>query len=229
VRIVVCTQCRKVIQIGGDPREIKGLLGNEDSFACVTPLCGGRMRKLREGISIQGFETLEMPVQTFFRGINGFGTGTGAAASLARARELLLNEKIVEVVGESAGEPERVILRRLVLHNGTTLHFDTSSKGACLYYIEEAGPSCVEVFDDDEVSNRAATEVSNPDREEVGRAPSPDADVGPIAEQDSGAADAAAPEQSGTGGVPSVPETSRVPEDADSECTGDGDHPHVRV
>lgn len=224
--IVACTQCRRVIQIGGDPKEVMGLLGSQDSFPCVTPLCSGRLQKLRPGVSIEGFTSEELPVKSFFRGIHGFGTLEGEAASLARARELLITGDIVDLVGESTGKPERVIIRQLVLKNGTKLHFDTSSKGACLYYIEEPSPSCVEVFDN-ELSSGTTTESPDSDREEDGRVAEA---CGESRDEAGELADSTStPEQPESRGVPSVPTSSGVPEDADPERTRDGDHPDLRV
>jgi hypothetical protein len=116
-----------------------------------------------------GYTVHEIPVRGFFRSINGFGPGTGDPASLKRLKELLLSQRVVDLVAEPVGQPERVILKELILESGTRLHFETSARGACVYYIEEPGPSCVEVVEH-ELAN-ATAESSNPNREEAGRAP----------------------------------------------------------
>lgn len=171
MRVAHCTACNLAYHLGGSQEEIVQLrLHSKDSYECITPLCNGRMvwtSSLPEGCLVQ-----DIPVSAFFRATMGFGWAKGAVASLERAKELLTTEKIVEVVGESTGRPERVILRKLVLENGTQLHFDSSSKGACLYYIEEKGPTCVEVLDaGDTRRNDELVEGVVEDREETRRAP----------------------------------------------------------
>jgi hypothetical protein len=185
------------------------------------------MVKLRDGMQVQDFDVSEIPVKSFFRGIHGFGAGKGAPASLAKARELLLNEKIVEVIGEPTGQPERVILRQLVLEDGTKLHFDSSSKGACLYYIEEPGPSCVEVVEH-EIST-SATASSDQNREETGRASEVDGGGSNEARRGPSPTDAAATEQPKPGGVSSVSEIDRVPNLHSPGDRASDDDPRMRM
>jgi hypothetical protein len=173
MRTLGCNACSTIYQIGGDLQEVKYLLGtmlpDSETFPCITPLCSGRLVPASVWHSEQ--PVIEVPIQSFYRAINGFGVGKGSAASLKEAVRLLTTKKIVSVVGESAGQPERVILRQLVLEDGTKLHFDTSSLGACLYYIETKGPSCVEELENDTSNNAASSLGRRPatDREEVGR------------------------------------------------------------
>jgi hypothetical protein len=115
---------------------------------------------------LSGFTVSEIPIRAFFRAINGFGRGEGDPASLERLQELLTSQKIVGVKANAVGQPERVIIREMILENGTRLHFEASARGACIYYIEEPGPSCVEV-----VENVLDSQSSDPDREEAGRDP----------------------------------------------------------
>jgi hypothetical protein len=125
--------------------------------------------KPKEGLP-GGYDVVEVPLRSFFRAIHGFGLSHGAPASYKRAVELLTAKKIVEVKGEPIGKPERVILRELVLEDGTRLHFEASTRGACLYYIEEKSPSCVEVFDGSPDDVEAATPGLIEVREETRRA-----------------------------------------------------------
>jgi len=169
VRFVVCHTCRQTVQVGGPPEEVAHLIQDQKNFPCITPLCGGRMEECRALDLPPDYERREIPIQGFFRAIHGFGSGEGAPASFQRARDLLLTQKIVELVGEPVGQPERVIIRQLVLDNGTKLHFEASARGACLYYIEERGPSCREVVEHElSLSPNPASGDSN--REEAGRA-----------------------------------------------------------
>ena len=207
MRFVACTSCKTLLQIGGDVLDIEALLHSETNFPCVTPLCRGRMvtpDSLSQDWS--GYHRSEMPIQSFFRAINGLGSGVGAPASLKRAKGLLLSKRIVDVVGEPSGQPERMILRQLVLEDGTRLHFDTSAKGACLYYIEERGPSCMEVVDH-EFSLSPNPEGACPPREEAGRASGGE----PGAHEQSNSADHPGPTGQCQSNLPVVPKTGDVP------------------
>jgi hypothetical protein len=93
------------------------------------------------------FRQEELPVANFFRAALGFCAPDGKAASLATFKYLLTSKKVSKVEAYSTGTPERVILKSLELEDGTRLHFETSAKGACCFYIENAGPSCLEVVD----------------------------------------------------------------------------------
>jgi hypothetical protein len=166
--LLMCSQCMHAYQIGGESNEIHNLLGMQDTFECITPLCEGRLRKVDENELKVAMDVTELPVRSFFRAIHGFGTGKGEPASLERVRTLLLNKRVVDIKADPVGQPERVIVRQLILEDGTRLHFEVSGLGACIYYIEEPGPSCVEVFDAAVPSERVA-ESGNTDREEAGR------------------------------------------------------------
>ena len=204
MRFIVCGTCRRCYQVGGDPKEIDRLLGDRESFPCITPLCGGRLRTCD---GAHGYLVEEIPLRSFYRGIHGFGASKGAPASLSRLRELLLNQRVADINAEDVGRPARVIVRQLILEDGTRLHFDVSSKGACLYYIEEAGPSCVEVFDADDV----VSPVGNGDscREEVGRAVKAHGDISEGGDR-AASGSAATTEQPDTGGMSPVSETDCV-------------------
>lgn len=167
MKFFACSKCRNAWLVGGDPKEVAHILSMVDCPPCITPLCLGRMDKV-PGVPI-GFRSHEIPVVNFYRAINGFGSPEGKAASVEEFTRLLKTRKIVEVRAEAAGQPERVILSRLVLDDGTRLHFDASTKGACCYYIEKRGPSCLEVVED-ELHSEGAAESSAENREEAGRA-----------------------------------------------------------
>lgn len=169
MRFARCDSCRLQVQIGGDPAEIDNLLKQEQLFHCVTPFCSAFMRA-SDHLAPEGYLTVEMPVTSFFRAIHGFGSGVGAPASFERAQKLLLSQRVVQIVGEPIGQPERVLIRQLVLESGIRLHFETSARGACLYYIEEPGPTCREVVEH-ELSLSPNPEGTIENREEAGRAP----------------------------------------------------------
>jgi len=226
VRVVICHSCKRIVQVGGDLEEVSQLLGAQESFPCITALCSGRM--LSGNYAEYGYPISEVPLRGFYRAINGFGTGTGDPASLKRLREVLLTKRVVDLKAESVGQPERVIIRELVLEDGTRLHFETSAKGACIYYIEERGPSCVEVVENELVAETNA-EGRDADREEGGRAAEADPRADEVPVDVAGSTDVAAAEQPDSGGVPSVPTSDRVPESGDTGDRGVGDHPRVRV
>lgn len=169
MNLFACQTCHRTYQVGGNLEEIQALL-TEENYPCITPLCAGRLSRVM-GIASTCFE---VPFPSFYRAINGFGLSTGHAASLARFVALLKTKKIVSIDAEPTGQPERVILRKLVLDDGTRLHFETSSKGACCYFIEEAGPTCLEVLEREQsgvVDHQAVAQGNASNREEVGRAP----------------------------------------------------------
>jgi hypothetical protein len=130
-----CTVCAKGYHVWGDSTETKRLL-REDNYPCVTPLCSGRLRGAVPHSHYQ-LRFKDVPVQDFYRSVHGLGGVSAPPATLSRTSQLLREKRIVLVDGEQVGSPARTIIRRLVLEDGTQLHFDFSSKGACLYYIEE--------------------------------------------------------------------------------------------
>lgn len=215
-KFFACHQCRNAWQVGGDPREVAHVLSMVESPPCITPLCRGRMEQVP--VAPFGFRPHEIPVENFFRAVNGFGSPEGNAATVKEFTKLIKTRKVVEVKAEASGQPERVILRRLVLDDGTRLHFGVSTKGACCYYIERPGPSCVEVVEN-ALHSETVAGSSAEDREEAGRA------VEALTELTDGAREAAAStsphEQSDTSPMSSVSETGEIPIYTDD--IGDGD------
>lgn len=225
MRFVVCHTCKSAVQIGGEPQEVMGLLGATENFPCITPLCSGRMAATAPAKIPPGYSFNEVPIRGFFRAINGFGPGTGDPASFARLKELLLSQRVVEIRGEPIGTPQRVILRELVLEGGARLHFETSAKGACVYYIEEPGPSCVEVVENELAA--AASEGHDPGREETGRAPQTEPVSGKSPE---GPVDQpGAPELPNSERLPPVPEAGDVPAGVVPGYPDFGTDPRVRM
>jgi len=221
VRFVACHTCRHAVQVGGDELEIASLLNEATSFPCITPLCRGRMQAVAPA-KIPGYPVLDIPVRNFFRAVHGFGLGIGDPASLKRLRELLLSQRVVDLRAEPIGQPERVILRELILESGVRLHFETSAHGACVYYIEEPGLSCVEVVENDFFAN-SASESGDTNREEVGRAPQTDLESSLREVSDRGVSDPArASELPDTRGVSFVPEAGFLSSGSVSGCAEPG-------
>jgi len=167
---------------------------------------------------LPGWPVIEVPLSSFFRAINGFGLSTGAPASAQRFLEILKTKKIAHAIVEPVGQPERVIVKQIICEDGTKLHFDTSARGACCYFIEEPGPSCVEVFDgrfSDDVEDADA--VSDSNREEVGRDSSANGDP----EGDSNADVSSSIEQSGAGSLSPL-STTRSVHEAPASGSGSG-------
>jgi hypothetical protein len=155
------------------------------------------------------FRSQEVPVSNFFRAVLGFGSPEGNAASLKDFVETLTKKRISRVDAFNTGTPERVILRRLVMEDGTCLHFETSAKGACCFYIEKPGPSCLEVVDGElgESGDPRDDSGSSPYREKAGRGNSTEAlDVFPKFNFDAPAIELPKSER-----MPSLSEKSRVP------------------
>lgn len=131
-----CNSCGKGYNVCGDPQEVSHLLfDSRKGYSCITPMCHGRLAGTVPQSHSVRFK--EVHVSAFYRAVKGFGAS--ATASLAKATRALLEKRVVAVEGEPIGTPERAIIRCLVLEDGTRLHFDTSSRGACLYHIEEPG------------------------------------------------------------------------------------------
>jgi hypothetical protein len=116
-----------------------------------------------------GFSITELPIRSFYRAIHGFGTGEGDPAAASEFARLLKTKKIADMTITSVGQPERVIVHQLVLEDGTRMHFDSSSRGACCYYIERPGKSCVEVAEDELATVEAPVSGTGSNREEAGR------------------------------------------------------------
>jgi len=218
MRFARCDSCRVQVQIGGEPAEIDGLLKQERVLSCITPFCSAVMKASDH--LVLGYHTVEMPFTNFFRAIHGFGSGAGVPAAFKRAEELLLTQKIIQVVGEPVGQPERVLLRQLVLESGIRLHFESSARGACLYYIEEPGPTCREVVEH-ELSLSPNSEGAGEDRKEAGRGPeSAQGDIGEKSDSSVGRAT-----ERSEPVMPSMPHSSPV-STSDYENTGESEHHH---
>jgi len=205
MRFYACPTCKTSYQLAGTLEELHSMseLVERESAHCPTPLCEGRVMQVKG--HARGFTQKEIPLQTFYRAVHGFGAPDGSAATVNRFRELITTKKVMEVHAEPTGQPERVILKRLVMEDGTRLHFDSSSKGACCYYIEEPGPSCLEVFDEQHRGESADT-----DRKKAGRVvEARTASCVPV--RGGSATQATASERPESGGVPAVPATSDVP------------------
>ena len=172
-RVWACVACHRAYEVGGSEEEISGLLGNDtESPRCITPLCQGRLTRVTgKWANMRDYSFEEITLRSFFRAIMGFGKFEGSPAAAETVKKVLLTKKIVEAGVDPVGNPERTILHQLVFEDGTRLHFGSSSYGACCFYIEAVGPSCVEVFDREQssVANcEAASEGVVENREEVG-------------------------------------------------------------
>lgn len=209
MRVVVCHSCKTIVHIGGDLEEIQSLLLSCQSFECITPGCSGVMLSSPPAKAGEDYTIDEIPVRGFYRAIHGFGPGKGDPASLDRLKELLLAKRVVDLVAFPVGQPERVIVKEMVLEDGTRLHFETSARGACIYYIEEVGPSCLEVVEN-ELASESNLEGSNSNREETGRASEADASDSSEAGRVTGTTDAPATECGEPGCMPAVSTADHV-------------------
>lgn len=212
--IFCCSKCRRGWQLVGSHEEVSSIVGvvhsESSSFGCITPLCGGQLVQV-SGAPV-GFSIVELPVRAFYRAIHGFGTGEGEPASWKEFVELIKDGKVVAVDATPMGQPERVILHQLVFEDGTRMHFDSSSRGACCYYIERPGKSCVEVVENDlNASTEAAVPNTGPHREEARRG---DADSGGSQEPKSVSSISPDTDPQPTGAAPvrTVPASSDIPE-----------------
>jgi len=210
VRVVVCHTCKSVVHIGGDLEEVTSLLSGQDTFACISPFCNGEMLSSPPARAGDNYTVKEVPIRGFYRAIHGFGTGVGDPASVERLRELLQTKRVANIKAFPVGQPERVIIREMVLEDGTRLHFETSARGACIYYIEERGPSCVEVVEN-ELSADAAVEGGDSNREETGRASEAGASDSSEPDGVSGTAEAATIECTEPGCMPGLSTADHVP------------------
>ena len=159
--IVFCQSCKIAYLVVGDLEEKESLLKGMDNFPCVTPLCRGRMVRSHKSYP-EARDVVEVPLHGFYRAIHGFGSPKGDPAPVELSKRVLLTKKIVDVHAEEIGQPKRTILKRLILEDGTRLHFSRSTQGACLYYVEV--PNGQDTDDDS-----SSSEVCPENREEAGR------------------------------------------------------------
>lgn len=162
-----CAICNNAYVVSGLKEETTRLLECKEEFSCITPFCSGLLKRVNW--PLVGDKVTTLPLNQFFRAVNGFGLAKGDPASASKVRDLLVTKRISSVVVEPVGDPERTIIKYVVLEDGTRLHFTASSKGACVYYVEEQGPTCTEVFDARNAVERGP-ESSFENRKEVGRA-----------------------------------------------------------
>jgi len=163
-----CQSCKQVYVISGDAKEISSLL-HQSSYPCVTPHCRGRLFRVKKKFHHLVEGTHSVPIKSFYRAVNGFGLYEGDPASYADVQKILVGSKVASVKGYDVGQPERTIIQEITLEDGTTLHLDSSVRGACIYFIEKGTPSCLEVFDRERAED--VDGFSGEDREEAGRAP----------------------------------------------------------
>lgn len=144
---LVCKRCHHIYHVGGEPDEVKSLL-KQAEYPCITVGCAGVLVSDYCVPLRGGYHVVHVPLHGFFRAVHGFGPVKGTPAALADVELLFRSDKIERVVAFSIGDPERVILKELVFESGTRMHFDSSSRGACIYYVEKPGPSCTEEVED---------------------------------------------------------------------------------
>jgi hypothetical protein len=214
----ICHACRHTYEVIGSKEEIDGLLGKESSYPCITDLCQGRLTRVpvtQEGWREAGqYPVEDISLRSFFRAAMGFGKFDTNPADPKRVRELFLTKKIVDVVIDPVGEKGRTIVQQFVMDDGTRLHFGNSSFGACCYYVEAAGPSCVEVLDREQpnmVPSERAVESSDSDRKEGGRASCVASEINQARDSDTYVlSGATSVELAKANAVPSMPKTSKV-------------------
>jgi hypothetical protein len=160
-----CSLCESVIHVFGREDQVTSLFewhpGWNSSFPCVRPLCGGRAKRIQPCEAEVGYESV--PAAAYYRAIHGFGSLNGKMAEAAEVVELLLKHRIVDVNAYPVGQPERTIVRCLTLEDGTRLHLEGSSRGACVFYVEKSG-----VKSEDSVDVDRAPASSSEDRTEAG-------------------------------------------------------------
>lgn len=138
--LAYCPACRKGYQIIAESVEDNaiGLLGEKQTFNCITSLCRGRLaivpRDQHERVLVVADAVIPIDSKEFYRAAMG---GNRSAITMQQIEEHLVGANIVSVKGFETGTPTRVILEEIVLENGTRLHFSSSTKGACLFKIEE--------------------------------------------------------------------------------------------
>lgn len=197
-KIFYCLRCRCGWQLVGELGEVTSILsiiGTDSSPACITPMCSGRLCTSTE--VPYGFDIQELPARSFYRAIHGFGVGEGDPAAASEFARLLKTKKIVDMVVTAVGQPERVIVHQLVLEDGTRMHFDSSSRGACCYYIERPGKSCMEVVEDELATVESSVSSVGSNREEARRGDA-GAERSPGCEPDPGLEHSAGPQSAGT-------------------------------
>jgi len=138
--LAYCPSCRKAYQIIAESVEDNaiGLLGENQSFSCITDLCRGRLaivdKKEHERVFVVADVIIPIDSKEFYRAAMG---GNRSAITLQQVEDLLVGGSIVSIKGYETGMPTRVIIEEVVLENGARLHFSSSTKGACLFKIEE--------------------------------------------------------------------------------------------
>jgi len=139
-----CSQCGRCYEVRAtnltDPAGSLPL--SDESFSCITPLCGGRLRKYRRDSIAGQLERIltacrvVVPISQddFYRAVMGLDIKPVTLDRLAKATA---NRRIVEWKCLPDGNGQRVIVETLILEDGTRVHLAPSVKGACVYRIEE--------------------------------------------------------------------------------------------
>lgn len=163
-----CMACKKIYQVTGQMKVIKWLLTDhpewKHNFPCVVPGCQGRSSIIHPR-EVDG-HAVEVGIYAYYRALHGFGEPTGVPAAALLVRELLLSQRIVTAIVEPVGDPERTIVKALILEDGTRLHFAPSGHGACVYYVEK-----VPNAENDSVPAQTDSHDNAENRVEGGRAP----------------------------------------------------------
>ena len=135
-----CNLCHAVFEVDGHEEEIRQLVFDHvfwsNGYPCINT-CGGKLRHLtdKEKEESQYHPECKLTPKAFFRALCGLGKPSEIGCTPEVIRAFLLSSKIVDVaVGLS--NSNRVILRRLDLDNGTSLHVASSAHdGAVIYKV----------------------------------------------------------------------------------------------
>lgn len=138
-----CDACLMAVIVVGDPDDIRRLITHhpmwKDGLPCVREGCLEKMYQLdvlpdmlRSQANV--LEQVELTPEELFRAMGGFGLPEEIGFAPEMVRALLLSSK---VVGMSADKvvSGRVILDRLDLEDGTSLHLASSRQGPVVFKV----------------------------------------------------------------------------------------------
>ena len=134
-----CATCLTVVRVIGDVEEYQRLIVGHPQWhagrPCFIEGCHGKMSGCLPDAAAHAHRFMELTPEQFFRALCGGGTPAEVDVREEQVRELFLSSKTVSVDLHTMMGDHRVILDRLHLDNGTTLHFAGTGAGALIYKV----------------------------------------------------------------------------------------------
>jgi len=138
--VVVCSNasCGAAFRVMGDPVEVNHLVGASSSFwpnRYTCPSCEAAATGVLESdIDVRTLPSLrDLEAQELFQALNGMGLPEEQDCTIESVTKVLLDQRIVKVIGHSIEGTRRYCLEHVEFDDGRRLYFAAGSHGATAY------------------------------------------------------------------------------------------------